>query len=275
MIIKEGFYTGLSNEDYHANKESISRSSIMDFKKSPRNYWAKHLNPNRPAKEIKASWEFGTAFHTLILEPEIFEKTYYVLPEKVLLKEVGKKAFKEYKKAEKEVHDTNKKLLSCSDGKRLSAMQYALYKNERALQLITDGIYESSFFWKDDPTDLMIKARPDILNHNAYIDLKTIDDAAADNFQKEMVKYGYHIQAAMVKDGVKQVTGEVIKACINICVEKTYPYSVAIYIIDEEAIDIGKMIYKSLLLDLQACIITNDFMDYPIQTIGLPRWALK
>ena len=71
-----GVYRNLSNEEYHNHKESISRSALMDFQKSPYTYWAKHLNPYRPKKVTTPQMDLGTAFHTLILEPERFNEEY-------------------------------------------------------------------------------------------------------------------------------------------------------------------------------------------------------
>lgn len=272
-MIEEGIYNVLSSDDYHNDKESISRSAIMEFKKSPRKYWAKHLNPDRPPTEIKPSWEFGTAFHTLMLEPHLFEKSYFIMPEKVLLKDVGREAYDEYKKVEKEAESClDKVVLSRKDYDVLLAMRESLFANETAERLIEGAVYESSYFWKDHDSGLMLKSRPDALHSNMYVDLKTIDDASHHNFQREMVKFGYHIQASMVKDAVKTLTGETLGACINICVEKTYPYSIGIYIIDESAIEAGSEEYKSLLLNMQSCIINKEFRDYEVQTIKLPDW---
>jgi hypothetical protein len=273
-MIEQGIYIDLSSEEYHSEKSSFSRSSIMDFKKSPRKYWAKHLNPDRPKEEPKPSWVFGTAFHTLILEPHLFEKNYFVLPEKVLLKNVGREVYDQFKSTLEEAETTKKIVLSLEDYERLSAMQDAVFANPRAKGLIEAAVFESSYFWKDEHSGLMVKSRPDILNGNIYADLKTIDDASPENFQREMAKYSYHVQAAMVKDGYKQLTGENISACINVCVEHKYPYSIGIYIIDETAIETGHYTYKQILLDLRSALANNDFRDYEVQTIGLPKWAL-
>lgn len=269
-----GMYPNLPSEDYHGHKQSISRSALMDFKKNPRKYWAKHLNPDRPKEESKPSWTFGTAFHTLILEPHLFEQNYFVMPEKVLLKDVGREAYDEYKRIEQEASSTSRIVLSQCEFLRLRDMQDRVQAHPKASALISGGIFESSYFWKDVHSGLMIKSRPDILHSNIYVDLKTIDDASPQNFQREMVKYGYHIQGAMVRDGVEQLTNERISAVINICVEKTYPYSIGIYIIDEAAIDEGHMQYKQALLDLKHAIGHNEFPDYDVCTIGLPKWAL-
>ena len=270
-MIKEGVYLDLSSVDYHNDKGSISRSSLLDFRKNPRLYWAKHLNSNRPPAEIKPSWEFGTAFHTLILEPHLFEQNYFIMPKKVLKKD-NEELFNVHNQAEKEAESTTKVVLSLADYERLSAMRDSLYANPRAKELIEGAVYESSYFWQDVHSGLMVKARPDILHPNIQVDLKTIDDASPENFQREMVKYGYHIQAAMVKDAVKTLTEETLSACINICVEKQYPYSIGIYIIDEAAIEAGHYTYKQVLLDMKSCIQNNEWNDYEPQVISLPNW---
>jgi hypothetical protein len=273
-MIESGIYYDLSSEAYHNEKTSISRTSLMEFKRNKRKYWAKHLDPNRPPAETKPSWTFGTAFHTLILEPHLFETNYFVLPRKVLLKDVGRELYDEYKAKEKEGEITDKIVLSLEDYERLCAMRDSLYGNERAKSLVEGAIYESSYFWQDEHSGLMIKSRPDILHPNIYVDLKTIDDASPQNYQREMAKYGYHTQAAMVRDGVYTLTGEKLSACLNICVETKYPHCIGIYIIDPAAIEAGHCEYKQLLLDLKHAIGNNEFSDYEIQTIGLPAWAI-
>jgi exodeoxyribonuclease VIII len=272
-MLVEGIYLDLSSEDYHNHKESISRSSLMDFKKSPRKYWANHLNPDRPIKERTSAMEFGTMFHTFILEPYLFQRNYFVLPEKVLKKD-NPEQYETNKKLEEQAEKANKIVLSQIDYQKLWDMRESLLSNTKARELLEGGVYESSYFWKDKNSGLMLKSRPDILQPNMYIDLKTIEDASPQNFQREMVKFGYHTQSAMVKDAVFELKEIELSACINICVEKTYPYSVGIYIIDEAAIEAGHHEYKELCARLKHAIVYNEFEDYPIQTIGLPKWAL-
>jgi len=159
MIIEEGVYLNLSSEAYHNDKDSISRTSLLDFKKNAKKYWAKHLNPDRPEAETKPSWEFGTAFHTLILEPHLFDEQYFLMPKKVLLKDVGREAYDAYKAIEKEAESCDSKVvLSWNDHTRLFAMRESLYANPRAKELIEGAVYESSYFWKDKSSGLMVKS---------------------------------------------------------------------------------------------------------------------
>jgi hypothetical protein len=89
-----------------------------------------------------------------------------------------------------------------------------------------------------------------------------------------MAEYGNHIQAAMVVDGVLATTGKEITTCINICVETSYPYSIGIYFIDSDAIEIGRQEYKKALLEMKECFLKNEWEDYKPRVIGLPRWYL-
>lgn len=269
-MINRGVYPNLSSEAYHADKNSLSRTSILDFKHSAKRYWSKHLNADRPIEEENDDFNFGTAFHTLILEHDTFVKEYGVKPKHVTIKDSGREAHEEHKKFLAE--NSHKKWLKKETYDLLMAMQATLKGNERGMKLIQDAVYECSFFWEDKDTGLMLKARPDILQSGIYIDLKTISDATSHNYQREMVKYGYHIQAAMVRDAVLELQGEKMNAAINICVEKKYPCSIGIYIIDEAAIDAGEAEYKATLVDIKHAIVHNYFPDLEIQTIGLPAW---
>lgn len=271
-MIEPGIYLDLSNDDYHNDKDSISRSGLMDFKRCPRRYWANYLNPLKPPKEDTPSLILGQAFHALVLQEDLFNQQYFLLPPKVLLKDVGREKYDEYKAIEKKAEETKKTVLSRSDYIKLCEMRDSLYANERARGLIEGAIYESSYFWQDEHSGLILKSRPDILHRNMYVDLKTIDDASPKSYQHEMAKYGYHIQAAMVKDAVAALEGHRLDAFINICIEKKYPYNVGIYEISAAAVEVGHYEYKQICLDLKSAIGDNCFRDYEIQTIDLPKW---
>ena len=264
----------LSNEEYHANKDYTSRSSIMDFDKSPYTYWAKHLNPDRPIRESTPQMILGSAFHTLMLEPDKFNYEYAILPQKVLLKDVGRETYDAFKKLEKEMLEGSQTLITSDEYINLMNMKLTVEANKSAMQLINNARIENSFFWKDEHSGLNLKCRPDILHDNMIVDLKTTSNASPRHFQREMVDYGYHVQFAMIRDAVEIIEGRRINNCINIVIETKYPYNMAIYIIDEFALEEGQIKYKQLCLDLKNAIEENRWQDYGIQTIGLPKWAI-
>jgi exodeoxyribonuclease VIII len=272
-------YPDLSNEDYHA-LEGISRSGIMRFLESPYKYWADYINPDRPKiKSPSNAMEFGSAFHTFVLEPHKFDELYVVEPAKVFLKDVGREAFDLYKEHMIELESSNKTILLKSEFDLLNKMKAALLDHPIARGFIEGGIYESSYFWEDPHTGLICKARPDILHCNAVVDLKTIADSGSRSYQYSMVDGGYHIQGAMILEGLKQCRGYnegelYINTVINVCIEKTYPYQIGIKIISEHALEIGHQKFKQALLDIKECMQTSKWSSNATEVVELPNWAL-
>lgn len=273
-MIKYGVYDNITNEQYHSEKDYISRSSMLDFDKSAYTYWAKHINPDRPIRESTPAMEFGTMIHTAILEPKEFNKIYSLLPPKVLLKDVGRVAYEAFKAISENIEKNNQIPLDVDTYNRVISIKEKIQSSKEAMQLINEARIENSFFWQDEHSGLNLKCRPDILHENMIVDLKTTSNASPRHFQREMVDYGYHIQFAMIRDAVEIVEGRRINNCINIVVETKYPYNMAIYIIDEFALEEGQIKYKQLCLDLKNAIEENKWADYGIQTISLPKWAI-
>jgi hypothetical protein len=272
--INEGIYTKMPIEEYHADKESLSRSSLLDFDRSPFNYWANHVNPDRPEKERTRSMLMGSAFHCMILEPDEFKHQYIVSPEPVKLKDVGRVAYEAYKEIVAECESTMKSIIPWDMYLELRNMRDRFRENKNAVDLIDGAAIENSLFWRDDHSGLMLKARPDAYHSAVIIDLKTISDASPRNYQAEMIKHGYHIQGAMCQDALEILTGDRIQTVINIVIENKYPYAMGIYKIDEFALEEGQRKYKQICLDLKNARLEDKWQDYGVQTISLPKWAL-
>jgi len=246
----------------------------MDFAESPYRYWANHINPDRPKKEPTPAMIMGSAFHTICLEFDKFADIYAIEPKKVLLKDVGRPLYEAYKAECEALEKTSKIVLTPADFDLLHQMKASLFCNEDAKHLIEGATYEQSYFWKDPESGLMVKARPDILHHDIIVDLKSCADASPRAFQRAMMDGGYHWQGAFIQDAVMACEGRFIENVINIAVEKTYPYSIGIYIIGEDALDAGRKQYRALLLDLKRSLSDNKWPDFEAQTIGLPAWAI-
>lgn len=274
-MINPGCYTDLSSEEYHADKNSISRSALMDYEKSPYTYWAKHLNPDRPKNDPTPSMILGSCFHTAILEINKWGDIYTVMPEKKLMRDVGREEYdlNEQRIAAVKQNLDKRTIISMDTYRTVMEMKDKLESNHQAMHLLLDARIENSFFWQDEHSGLLLKARPDILHDNMIVDLKTTSDPSPRAFQNEMVKYGYHVQFAMIRDAVEAIEGRRINHFINIVIETKYPYNMAIYIIDPQAVDAGHIKYKQLCLDLKNSLTENKWQDYGTMNIGLPKWA--
>lgn len=273
-MFKHGIFKDLSIEEYHADKRSLSRSSLLDFDRSAYYYWAYHLNQWRPEREATQSQLMGSAFHSMILEPDKFNDHYIIAPEPVKLKDVGRERYEAYKEHLEQCESTFKHVIPWHIYCELSNMRERFKEHPKASELLVGANIEYSLFWQDPHSDLLLKARPDAYHDNVIIDLKTISDASPRNFQNEMAKHGYHIQGAMIQDGLEHLTGTRIERVINIVIENKYPYQMGIYKIDELALEEGKRKYKQLCLDLKQALAKDEWQDFGIQEIGLPRWAM-
>ncbi len=257
----------LTNEQYHAEKEHIS-SSIIKLMHTPiLAYQAMH-QPN----EFKTCFNFGTYFHTFILEPELLDNEYFTAPRahkrttnypewidffdskgadgKSIVELYADEWIPEFKR------QTGKSIMSVEEINNAKGMAEALAKNLDAVKLLANGEPERSIFWTDKETGLKLKCRPDYLN-NTISDLKTTD-ARDFKFKNSVLKFGYHISQAMYQDGVYQETGEYLPFKF-IVVENKQPFLNAVYWFSDESTHLFHERYREYLNKFVEC---KDFNSW-------------
>lgn len=279
-----------TNEQYHSG-EGLSRTQLWTFKQLPYKFWHQYLSGEyERAKETKAFF-LGSLVHTMVLEPHLIHTEYALkpllekLPPEVRLKDVGKERFEKVKLARKEIQDRNKVLLDEfekdsgtkaivheDDFLLANAMYKAVMNNKTATDLLEGAKVEKSIYWKHEPTGLICKTRPDIWNGRIVADLKTCNDAGYRGFQLAAYKDGYFLQAAMMYEGLKSI-GEPFHNFVFVCVEKTAPHSVALYMLDDDALQFGLDMFHSLMERIAVCFEKNHWPDYGIQKLCVPRYA--
>jgi PDDEXK-like domain of unknown function (DUF3799) len=266
--IKPGIYS-LSSEAYHQGP-GISRSGLIEFKRSPYHYWYKYFNPDYEAQPATPAQILGNALHTYVLEPDAFEKRYFVIPE---FNKVTKEGKERWQKIKSELG--KKETLSVHQYQILQAMTASLQKHKLAMQLIEKAEIEQSLYWTDPDTGILCKCRPDILRCNLVCDLKTAQDGSPRSFQYAAFDYGYHIQAAMIQEALKSLKKILIKDFLFLVIEKSPPYAISIYQLDQASLDNGYQEFKTLLVRYQHCLESNDWPAYTIQEISLPRYVFS
>ena len=264
--IKPGIYD-LSLEDYH-HGPGISRSGLMEFKRSPYHYWYRYLNPDYKPETATLAQILGNALHTLILEPNEFEKRYFVMPE---LNKTTKEGKERWQKIQSELG--NKETLSFNQYQTLQAMVESFQKHELANQFLENAEVEQSIYWTDLDTGVLCKCRPDILRCNLIGDLKTAQDGSPRSFQYAAFNYGYYIQAAMIQEALMEIKDVQIKDFLFLVIEKSAPFALSIYQLDEPSLAQGRHEFKQLLIRYKHCLDTNDWPAYAIQEISLPRYV--
>lgn len=264
MIYHEynGILADLDIEEYHKGP-GLSRSALVDFKRSPLHYWHEHINlkdvPSVPTKEMI----FGNALHVKVLEPDTFWDRYYSMP-----------GFDRRTKSGKESHEIfsraagDKIILHGDTELVLADMHGAILDHPVADKLIENAQYETSIYWTDTETGILCKCRPDIWGHGYIADLKTTMDASHAAFNRDVWKYNYVLQCAMIREGVISATSEHINDFIFIVIEKELPHAIGIYQLSPEALQKGIDEFHELLHRFKECQDKDEWLGYAEGVVG-------
>jgi len=261
--MKPGIYHDLSNEDYHSGP-GLSSSAIKSILRSPLHYNWEYVLGNR--RQATAAMNLGSLVHTLILEPDKFDDDYAVV-------DVTTRNTKKYKDAVKAMPE--KTIVLSHELYAATEMTKSLGDNQKAMALIDGASREVSMYWDEDGR--LCKCRPDAWREDILIcsDLKTTADASPREFERSVIKFGYHISAAWYSRGIHALTGRYPDNWAWIVVESKAPYAVMIYAADEALLEKGDSLCQEALFTLSECEQSGQWPAYSdqIEQITLPAWA--
>ena len=237
----------MTNQEYH-NRPEISNSDLLLIKKSPFYFKNKHK-----FKQNTDAFTFGSALHTLVLEPEMFDKEYMVHD--------FNKRKKEDKEKYQEILNNDIKIVNTKEYDILKKMSDKILNDDICKQFLKNGKAEESYFSKLEDVD--VKCRPDYFNkkNKTIIDLKTTTDASLNGFMLSASKFNYHIQASFYIDLMNSLDYD-IQNFLFIAIEKTEPFSVGLHQYDSVSLDRGREQYKQLLDIYKWCKKNNNFYEY-------------
>lgn len=257
--------TGMSSKDYHAHP-AISKSGLDRIAKSPAHYQA-YLQGEVIETDAMI---FGSAFHDYILSPDVFAQDYAVLPDGFDGRTKKGKELMEAIKAD------GKTVLKAEQVNIIKDMAKSIMAHEKASALLKGGQAESSIFWQDQDTEINCRCRPDYIHPSGIlVDLKSTTDASPKEFTKSVANYRYHVQDAFYSEGYYRATGKWPRGFVFIAVEKTAPYAVACYELDEDAKEFGRTLFQRDISTLKQARTENKWTAYSpeIQSLSLPMWA--
>jgi hypothetical protein len=176
--------------------------------------------------------------------------------------------------------------LSKAEYKACRGISYRVHKHPAASKIFSSGIPEASIFWTDPDTGVSCRGRidwiqlePDTAEEIIYYtvaDIKSTQNASPASFQRDVFKYGYHIQAAMYWDGMSAL-GYYPQSFVFSAWEKKPPFATALYYMTEELLEAGRKEYKRLLKIYAECLKTDNWPGYSnsIEPLLLPDWYGK
>ncbi len=256
----------LDINEYHSGP-GISRSSLVAFKRSPLHYWHEHINPDYVRPKPTEEMIFGNAVHSAILEGDKFWERYIVRDKPDMRTKLGKET-----RAADLMEAGDRIILTTEQYERICQMENAIAKHPMAIGLIMGAQCELSLFWQDEATGILCKARPDIWHTTFVGDLKTTADASYKSFSRSVFQYNYHLQCAMIYEGILAADGHRVSDFAMIAIEKEPPYAIACYRLDDAIIEKGREEFHNLLGNLANCLTADEWPSYDDQVINLPEW---
>lgn len=240
----------------------ISKSDLDLIAISPAHYRAREER----AKETEAT-RMGTLIHSAILEPDSL--AFHVKPEGMNFATKEGKAWK--------LDHQSAPIITSDEWKTMTGIVASVHGHPMAKRLLSGGQPERCLFAKDKH-GVVRKGRLDFLpdSGNVIVDVKTCEDASPREFEKSIYNYRYHAQGAYYT-GLANLCGYQKEIFVIIAVEKSPPYAVAVYRVDQEALDFGRHLVERDMTVYRRCVETGKWPGYSedVEEIGLPLWARK
>lgn len=254
---------------YHAS-EAVSHSMLKKLDASPSKLrWElDHQRPPTPALRV------GSAVHTAILEPDLFE-TLYSVQKKVDRRTKDGKAYVEQWEAD----NPGKIAISEEEMDTIMRVHARTHDSEWFSQFFRPGVKEASFYAHDPKTRLRVRCRPDnyIVDRRIIVDLKTTDCAQDRVFTHDITKYSYATQAAFYMAVVEWATGEPVEAFVIAAVEKSADCDVNVFYMPKDVLRMAGRQCREWLNMFEYCVRTNTWPGYARKFIEYrpPQWFVE
>lgn len=224
--------------------------------------------------EANDAMNMGTAVHTAILTPDMYEAEVAVAPKCDRRTTQGKAEFRAF-----EVLNGHKLILDAAQGEAVDGMVQAVRASNACRTMLDMATQrELSIVAEDPETGTQLKARLDGYDPTTgwVIDLKTTRDASYPSFKSALWNLGYGLQASFYRR-VARIAGLNVTGFAFLCVENTAPHGVAVYAMDDSDMDYFEADMRRLIADYKVCRSTNTWPGYAdrIERIGLASWARR
>jgi exodeoxyribonuclease VIII len=230
MNIEPGIYDDLTFSEYR-RINAIGKSDLMA--------WALGDKPELNADIANE----GTAFHTAMLEPQLWKEHISVAPDTMERRsKAGKEAWAAFcdqarSEGRTPIMARQKDIIAEMSASVVAHPQLNKLRRMKSKREVT-------VVW--DCQGVRLKARIDQANDKAIWDWKSTSQPDADGFAESCLRYFYHVQQAMYQDGWHANTGQMLPF-IFVPVCKRPPYSCWPHRIEQVHIDHARTLYQTLV----------------------------
>jgi exodeoxyribonuclease VIII len=262
--MRNEYLKGLPAADYH-KIEAFSASTAKICLRSAAHFAASKETQKEPSDAMK----MGTAVHTAILEPHLFDAEIAIMPKFDKRTKAGKEGAEQF-----ENDNVGKTVIDFYQGERVKAMAEAVRGHDFFKDHVKNGEAEGTMLWGQ--YGVQCKARVDYMVGQSIFDVKTCQDASPEGFSRQIASFGYHLQAAHYSMGFKRTFGEKLDRFVFIAVESNYPHMVGVYTLGLESLKAGQ-----IELEKAAKVYAFALSEKPERTyskrvmeLNIPTWAM-
>lgn len=275
--MKPGLYPAMPRDEYDA-VDALNQSTIkVAYDQSLYHARAKQLEHKAPSDALIE----GNALHTLILEPDLFEKRYADMP--VTDKNVkhtrrtgaGATAWEEY-----DEKNSDKIPIKATRIAELKDVRDMVLKSPITKSLLDNATYkECSFFWEHPEFGFPCKGQLDLLTEldgwTWAIDLKSAIDASTIGFRKAVGNYGYMAQHHWYLEGLNEIA-PADRRFGFVAFEKAYPHAIMMHELDPELVFEGQHRCDRISHKWNQSIKDGTYPSYPggINVLTGSKWMM-
>lgn len=282
-IAKPGIYRGIDIDRYHEQLTagpSISSSGLRTiFDESPAHYYARsYLNPDREDETPSEALTLGRGAHHLLLGESHFSERFAIRPE-TLNGEKWNSNRNDCKAWLKHCRDLGQEVLLPAQIKAIRGMARGLAAHPMVHAGILKGLIEHSMVWLDKDTGVWLKARPDAIptSDADFSDLKTTVSVDREKLQRTIADYSYHVQAALIGMGSRELLGRPMESFTLVFVEKAPPYCASVVTLKPADIELGEQIVRAALRVFADCLESGQWpgpggVQRDAEFIEIPTW---
>lgn len=255
----------LPGDAYHGARALVSKSALDVFARSPAHYLhylGTGINEDEEEEKAKKTPEallIGSAFHSLVLEPDVFAREYVRLPDFGSMQSSKNRALRDGWLAERPGIIG----LKADQWRTIHGMRESVLRNKRIRRILETGRPERTVAAIDPHTGLPRKARLDWDSEleGIALDLKSALDGRWDRWKLEAGRRRYHVQDAYYTDTC-ELAGLNLPVMGFGVVEKTPPYVSALYTLGPKARAAGEIMFRRELDGIAECCDSGEFPGY-------------
>lgn len=228
----------------YAALEGVNWSSLKNMEDSPLHY--KHRLDSKEDTDTTGRG-MGRLLHTLVLEPHNFGEGYAIYPGPV-------RRGKEWDAFEAE--NAGKTILKESELVEVRAQAAAVRAHPEVAPLLVGAETEKTIVWNEPRHGIRCKSRLDLWNPKlaTLVDLKGCQTTDPRRFGQMAARMGYFAQLAHYYQAVALGLRRAVYDVLIVAVETSAPYDVAVFKLEDQDLEVGRIYVDDYLDKLKACL---------------------